>query len=130
MSVPRYWREIPRRYRLIGSKCTNCGRTYFPPRNVCRECGSKRMEEVKLSERGKVITWAVIYDPPRGFEKYVPYIIAIVELDDGTRIMTQITDCEPDEIRIGTRVYAVFRKIREEGESGIIYYGYKFKPLQ
>lgn len=130
MSVSRYWREIPRRYRLIGSKCTNCGRTYFPPRSVCRECGSTRMKEVKLSERGKVITWAVIYDPPRGFEKYVPYIIAIVELDDGTRIMTQITDCEPDEIQIGTRVYAVFRKIREEGKSGIIYYGYKFKPLQ
>lgn len=130
MSVPRHWREIPKRYRLIGSKCPNCGKTYFPPRNVCRECGATKLEEVKLSETGRIITWSVVHEPPRGFERYVPYVIAVVELDDGTRLMSQITDCEPEELQIGTRVHTVFRKIREEGESGIIYYGYKFKPIK
>jgi len=48
MSIARFWRETPRRYNLGGSKCTNCGTTYFPPRSVCPECTRHRQSIEKM----------------------------------------------------------------------------------
>ena len=128
-SVPRYWRERKYLYRLIGSECKKCGRRYFPPRKVCLHCKSTEMREVKLPETGRILTYSIVYVSPRGFEKYVPYIIAIVELDDGTRVFTQLTDIKPEDVKVGMRVIATFRRIREQSKDGIIEYGVKFKPI-
>ncbi len=127
-SVPRYWRERKYRYRLVGSKCVKCGKTFYPPRPVCQGCGSREMEEIKLPEEGKVLTYTVIRSPPAGFELKAPYVIAIVELDDDTRVLAQLTDVEPEEVSIGMRVKAVLRRIREQSPTGIIEYGIKFAP--
>ncbi len=129
MSVPRYWRGIKYHYRLIGSECLSCGKRYYPPRKVCPICHSRNLRDVKLPERGKVLTFTVIRVPPRGYEKYAPYVIAIVELIDGTRVLAQLTDIEPEEVNIGIEVEAVLRKICENGEEGIIQYGIKFRPV-
>lgn len=88
------------------------------------------MEEIKLSGRGKLITYTVIYTPPSNFENQVPYAVGIVELDEGPRITSQIVDCDPEKLKIGMRVEAVFRKIQEDGDTGAIYYGYKFRPVE
>ena len=56
-----------------------------------------------------------------------PYVLAIIQLDEGPRLTAQV-DCKPEEIYIGMRVKAAFRKILEEGEDGIIHYGTKFIP--
>lgn len=66
--------------------------------------------------------------PPRGYEFQVPYIIGIVELGEGVKILSQIVDVFPEEVRVGMPVEMVFRKIREAGVEGIIEYGYKFRP--
>ena len=55
-----------------------------------------------------------------------PYIIALIELDEGAKILGQIIDAEPEEVKIGDRVRSTLRKLGEEGKAGIIYYGYKF----
>jgi hypothetical protein len=55
--------------------------------------------------------------------------MAIVKLDEGPCFTTQIVDCDLDEIHIGIRVKKVFRKIQEDGEAGLIHYGFKFKPI-
>ncbi len=128
-SVPRYWRERRYKYLLIGSECKKCGKRYYPPRKVCLNCKSTDLVEVKLPETGKVVTYTTIWVSPRGFEKYIPYIIAIIELDDGTRLISQLTDVKPEDVKIGMRVIATFRRIREQSESGIIEYGVKFKPI-
>lgn len=129
MSVPRFWREIPYRYQLIGTSCKTCGNAFFPPRSICPNCrGSGRVEELKLSGRGEVVTYTVVRVAPEGFEKEAPYVVGIVKLEEGPRITSQIVDCDPDDVGIGTKVRAVFRKIGEEGPSGAIYYGYKFVP--
>ena len=130
-AVPRYWREIPQRYNLLGNQCTVCDKLYFPPRESCPYCRRRsigKMKDVKLSERGKVITYSIIYDAPENFEGQAPYPIAIIELDEGPRITAQIVDCKPEDVKIGMRVKATFRKIQEDGYIGAIYYGYKFKP--
>ena len=129
MSVPRYWRETKYRYRLIGERCASCGATFFPRNAVCLGCGSKDLEECKLADRGKVVTWTVVRNPPEGFEKYAPYVVALVELEDGVQVLSQIVDVEPDEVETGMRVEAAFRRVREDGDSGIIEYGYKFRPV-
>ena len=129
MGVPRFWREIPYRYQMIGTRCSTCDTTYFPPRFICPNCrGSGKVSETKLSGLGEVITYTVVRVAPEGFEKEAPYVVGIIKLDEGPRITSQIVDCDLAEIQIGTKVRSVFRKIGEEGPSGAIYYGYKFVP--
>ncbi|MCW4048450.1 MAG: Zn-ribbon domain-containing OB-fold protein [Candidatus Bathyarchaeota archaeon] len=128
MSVPRYWREEVPRYRLQGKKCKACGAKYFPARPVCT-CGSTEFGEYKLSETGEVVTWTVIRNPPMGYEKYKPYMVGLIELDDGIKILSQVVDVDPEEVSAGLKVEAVFRKVKEDGKEGIIQYGYKFRPV-
>lgn len=126
--IVRGWRHIPQRYNLIGSKCTHCGAVYFPVRVICPECRRKgKLEEIKLSGKGKIHTYSVIHTPTDDFKLISPYVVAIIELEEGTRITSQIVDSYGDDIEIGDEVELVFRKIREEGDDGVISYGYKFK---
>lgn len=85
-----------------------------------------KMKERKLSGRGEVISYTIIHVGPEDFEEQVPYPIAIIQLEEGPRITGQIVDCEPDDVKIGMKVESTFRKIQQDGNTGAIYYGYKF----
>lgn len=87
------------------------------------------MIEYQLSGKGKIYSFTVVRTPPKGFEKYAPYIIGIVKLDEGPMVLSQIVDAKPEELYIGMPVRMVFRKIFEEQENGLIHYGYKFTPV-
>lgn len=131
MAVPRFWREIPSRYNLVGSKCGSCGTLDFPPRAVCPKCGRRsigKMARTRLSGRGTVVSFSVIHDAPKDFDMMKPYVLAIVELEEGLRVTSQIIDAETEDVQIGMPVEAAFRKLGEEGEAGVIHYGYKFRP--
>jgi len=129
MTTPsRYWREIPQRYRLEANKCKNCGIVFFPPRLICPQCRKRDLEETKLAEKGKVLFFTIIRVPPRQFVDQAPYAVGIVKLDGGVNLTGQIVDCDFEDLKIGLRVKIEFRKIFEEGESGILCYGYKFVP--
>jgi len=124
----RYWREIPQRYRFEANKCKNCGAVFFPPRLICPECKKREFEETKLAEKGKILTYTIIRVPPRQFVDQAPYAVGIVELDDGVKLTAQIVDCDFEDLKIGLKVKLEFRKIFDEGEAGILCYGYKFVP--
>ena len=130
LSVPRFWRNTESRYNLVGSLCVNCNEAYFPPKRICPLCRRQsKLEKAKFAGTGEVVSYTVIHSAPEGFEKETPYIMAIVKLDEGPKLTTQIVDCcDGQEVQIGMRVESVFRKIREGGSKGIIYYGFKFKP--
>jgi uncharacterized OB-fold protein len=128
MFPARYWREEPQRYRLEANRCKKCGKTHFPPRLVCAGCKSRDFETVKLKDEGKLLTYTVIRIPPSQFVEQSPYAMGIVELDGGTRILTQVADCDLDNVQIGMRVKVEFRKIQQDGEAGILCYGYKCVP--
>jgi uncharacterized OB-fold protein len=128
MSSPRYWREIPQRYRFEGAKCKGCGKVFFPPRLICPECKSKEFENIQLKKDGKVLTYTIIRVPPSQFVDQAPYAMGVVELADGVKLLTQITDCDLEKIDIGMKVRVEFRKIYDEGHAGIICYGYKCVP--
>jgi uncharacterized OB-fold protein len=125
MISPRYAREIPQRYRLEASKCTGCGKINFPPRLVCPSCSSREFETVKLSDEGKILTYTIIRVSSETFSRETPYAVAIIEVNDGARLMAMIADTDLDNVAIGKNVKLVFRKIQDEGVSGLHCYGYK-----
>jgi len=124
----RYWREIPQRYRLEAGKCKGCGTVCFPPRVICPRCGSREFEKTRLAGAGKLLTYTIIRVAPHQFEDQAPYAVGIAELDDGVRLTAQVVDCDFSELAVGMRVSLEFRRVSEEGEAGVIYYGYKFVP--
>lgn len=131
--VARFWREIPQRYNLIGNKCGSCARVFFPPRESCPYCRRKsigKMQDLKLSGKGEIVTYTIIHAGPENFKKQVPYPIAIIKLEEGPQLTAQIVDCDIDDVKIGMKVKSTFRRIQEDGYTGAIYYGYKFKPLE
>jgi len=128
MRVPIYWRNIPFNYRLAGWRCNRCGTFHHNKPVVCRRCRSKEFTQVELPKKGKLLAYTVVNSPPKEFAQFAPYIIGVVELEDGTRILAQLTDFKDDELKEGVRVEAVFRKLKVNGEQGIIEYGYKFRP--
>jgi uncharacterized OB-fold protein len=128
MAAPRYWREIPQRYRFEAARCKKCEKVHFPPRIVCAECGAREFEDYTLANQGKVVTYTIIRVPPAPFKDQSPYAVGVIELDDGVRLMAQIADCNFDQLKIGQKVRAEFRKLQEEGQAGVLQYGYKFVP--
>jgi uncharacterized OB-fold protein len=125
----RYWREIPQRYRYEAAKCKKCEKVFFPPRRVCSQCGTREFEKTHLPQEGKVETFTVIRVAPSGFSDEAPYAVGIVSLPGGIKVTAQIVDCDPTRLTIGDRVRLEFRKIRQDGDSGILCYGYKFVPV-
>ena len=119
---PRYAREVPQRYRYEAAK-TKSGKVFFPPRLVYP--GGEKAEKHILSQIGKVLTYTTLHVAPTEYSDLTPYVMAIVELEDGARITTQIADVDPTTVRTGMRVRIEFRKIRTEGHEGLLCYGYK-----
>jgi uncharacterized OB-fold protein len=128
MPSPRYWREIPSRYRLEASKCAACGKVSYPLRRVCPGCRSEEHETIKLSHAARVITSTVVHVPPGDFLMEAPYALAVVETPEGARMMIQVVDCDPAEVVAGLVVNLEFRLIRKEGKGGILCYGHKGVP--
>jgi hypothetical protein len=129
MFAPRYWREIPQRYRMEAAKCSGCGYIAFPPRLICPKCKGRAFESVRLPKEGKILTYTVIHIPATPFKDEAPFAIAVVELEGGARITSQVVDCDPTSLKIGQKVRTEFRKIQESGEAGVLCYGYKCVPV-
>jgi uncharacterized OB-fold protein len=131
MAGVRFWREFDTRYRMQATRCPSCDLIYFPPRPVCRKCRRSsvgKMEKVPLPVKGTIASYTVVHQGQKGFDAQVPYVIAIVEFEGGVTILGQVVDCDPEDVDIGMEVKPVFRRVREEGEAGVIHYGYKFAP--
>ena len=84
---------------------------------------------MKLKGTGEILTYAVVHDAPAAFEMQKPYVLAIIETEEGVRLTSQVIDVAPEDVRIGMRVQSVFRKLGQEGHAGVIHYGYKFRPI-
>jgi len=129
MFPSRIWRDSPQRYRLEAVKCSKEGHVYFPPRRVAPgTLDGSTLEPYKLPDNGTIYTYTIIEVPPSQFKDEAPYVVGIIELSDGTKIMCQITDCEPDKLEVGQAVKLEFRRIQTHGEHGVLSYGYKAVP--
>lgn len=124
----RVWREQPQRYRMMANRDKKTGKVYFPPRIVAPGDLKAEFEDVQLSGEGTVVTYTIIQVPPTPYSDLAPYALAIVETPEGARLMTQIADCDPEDVKIGMKVEFEFRRLYEENEASVIYYGYKAVP--
>jgi hypothetical protein len=106
-----YW-EAAHKGELRMQKCGDCGLVRFPPSILCASCLSEKADWVKLSGRGTVFSWIVIHQSQHpAFNADTPYNVAIVELEEGPRLHTNIVDCANEDIHIGMAVEVVFDKV-------------------
>lgn len=128
MELARNWRLRRTRFSLEGAQCATCGKLVFPARPVCPDCRGRALHPYRFSGRGDVYSFSTVYDAPSGFTGYAPYIVAMVRLSEGPLVTAQLTDVNPEAVFIGMPVEMVTRKLSEDGENGLIVYGYKFRP--
>lgn len=129
MSVPSYWRSRAQRLALVGEICPHCNAKLFPPRDICPHCGGPAKARFAFSGRGTVYSFTRVNVPPSAFEEYAPYVVALIALEEGPLVTAQLTDVNPDEVYIGMPVEMVTRQLYQDGEKGLITYGYKFRPV-
>jgi hypothetical protein len=111
----RGWWEALQRHELYVQRCRACATTRLPPRAVCPACLSSDVEWVRATGRGTIYSFTVTHqNQAPGFREELPYVLAIVELAEGPRIMTNVVGCAPDDVRIGTPVEVVFDDVTPE----------------
>lgn len=112
---------------LLGSRCKACAQIAFPPRAVCSNCFSEEMENIPLSTKGKLYTYTIIGFPPPGMT--APYAIGYIDLPEGVRIFSILTDWDQESLKVGMDVELVLGKFREDKEGNEVL-TYKFRPAQ
>ena len=127
MTVPIVWRFKEGRQRLVGGRCDSCGRAFYPATHGCPYCGSRRVKRVSLPREGRIVSYSIIYSATDDAKFEAPVVLALVDLGVA-RVIAEITDVDPSDVSEGMKVEAILRKVREEGESGVIVYALKFRP--
>jgi uncharacterized OB-fold protein len=121
-SLP-YW-QAAKEHRLALPKCEDCDKFWFPPSRACPHCLSMNVSFQTVSGRGKVfsfVTFHRVYRP--AFAQDVPYVVALVELEEGPRVLTNILGISHEDVRCEMPVEVVFDDYDDEISSP------KFRPL-
>lgn len=103
-----YW-DACARHELAIQRCESCARFQFYPRVMCVHCSSRTLTWERVSGLGTVYSFTIVHRPPsRELMERVPYVVALVDLDEGVRMMTHVVGCDPSEIEVGKRVEVAF----------------------
>jgi uncharacterized OB-fold protein len=86
---------------LLASRCTNCGEVHFPRADACTYCATEDPEPVDLTSHGTLWAWTAVTAPPPGYVGEVPFGIGVVELPEGVRVITRLTESDPESLRAG-----------------------------
>jgi hydroxymethylglutaryl-CoA synthase len=124
-SITCLWRESRNVLALYGTRCRHCGHPQYPAQRVCAYCQTKdQYEGYKFSDkRGTVVAYTVDYLTTN---REAPAVVGIVDFEGGGRMMCEITECEPAQIKVGMPVEMCFRKIGLKG--GFQNYFWKARP--
>jgi len=109
-----YWKAA-RRHELVFQKCRSCGQEIYFPRTICYRCLSGDLEWVRSTGQGIVYSYTIIYQASyESFAPDVPYVYAIVELQEGIRMISNIININPLLVKIGMKVKVVFEDVTNE----------------
>jgi uncharacterized protein len=103
-----FW-DAAKEHTLLLRRCADCGKAHFYPRRFCPSCWSADVSWEAAGGGATLYTWSVVYAndlPP--FGERVPYVAAVVDLDEGPRMMTNVVDCEPDALQVGMKLTVAF----------------------
>ncbi|RLA39649.1 MAG: nucleic acid-binding protein [Gammaproteobacteria bacterium] len=104
--------------------CSQCEASFYYPRQWCPQCFNQDLSWLELSGRGKVYSFSVVHQSPLpSYQDDVPYVLAIIELEEGPRMMTNILNCDVDKVRVDMPVEVTFE---ERGDMTIP----QFQPLK
>ena len=108
-----FW-EACHEHRLSLQKCDHCGTVRYYPRPFCPECQSGDHQWITCSGRGTVYSFTVVHRPlTRWFKGKVPMTVAVVELEEGTRMMSNVIDVDPEQVKVGMPVQVSFEDVDE-----------------
>ena len=113
-----FWRSVDRRAMAL-PRCGACGRFHFYPRPVCPECWSDDLDWRPVCGRGTVWSYTIVrfaHGAHVGWKTRVPYAVALIELEEGVRMMGNVVDCAVESVRTGMAVQLAYR----EYEDGLI----------
>ena len=118
-----FWDAV-KRHQLSLPKCKACGQLHYFPRPFCPHCFSWDLEWVRCSGKGKLYSYVINHRPAPGFEEEAPYVIAVVELDEGPRMLSNLIDIEPapEAVQVDMPVEILFQDVDEETTM------FKFRP--
>jgi uncharacterized OB-fold protein len=103
------------KHELRIQRCAACGHNQFFPRIYCTKCFGDRVDWIKASGRATVLSFTIVRRPPSPvFADEVPYVVALVTLDEGPTLMTNIVGCAPEKVAIGMPVEVTFDDWTEE----------------
>jgi len=109
-----FW-EGCKREELLIQKCRDCGTFIFYPKMYCTNCLSSNLEWIKSRGKGKIYTHMTVYGfQPTEFSEDVPYVVAVIQLDEGVRMMSNIVNCKEEEVFCNMPVEVVFEKVTKE----------------
>lgn len=118
-----FW-EATKRHELVIQKCADCNDYRFAPKEVCPKCASMDYEWSKVSGEGTVYSYTVMERAPNAaWQAEAPYVIALVDLKEGARVMSHVVGCKPGDVKIGMPVRVVFEDVTSDISL------YKFQPL-
>jgi uncharacterized OB-fold protein len=109
-----FW-DAARAGRFLIKRCRECGRAHFYPRPFCPHCWSTAVDWEEASGAASLYTWSVVHQndlPP--WPERVPYVAAVVDLEEGPRVITNVVDCEFDRLRVGMPLQVTFRPASDD----------------
>ena len=111
LATAKFW-EAAREGKLLIQECGDCGVRQFFPQAHCRSCLSENVEWIEAGGRGKIYSYTVVHRPPTAqFQEDAPYVVALIELEEGVCMMSNIVGIEPSAVCVGMEVEVVFEEI-------------------
>jgi uncharacterized OB-fold protein len=119
-----FW-DAARDHKLVIQKCKDCDKYVFYPRIACPHCFSDELIWVQASGKGKIYTYSVVVsNAPSAFVQDMPYVIAVIRLDEGVQMLSNVVGCDPQEVTCDMPVEVTFEKLDEHFTLP------KFKPIR
>jgi len=103
---------------LVGGRCEECGLVCFPTSDICPYCSADSVTPIELSRSGVLWAWTAVTAPPPGYEGAVPYGFGVVELPEGVRVITRLTEPDPSKLESGQSMQLVLVPLTAAVDSG------------
>lgn len=108
VETEKFW-DGCRSHQLLIQQCDECGYYQFYPRIMCSKCSSRKVQWIQASGRGTVKSFTIIHRAiSPAYQKEVPYVLALIQLDEGPTMMSNIIQCNPNDVAIGMKVEVSF----------------------
>jgi uncharacterized OB-fold protein len=111
------------RPHLLGGRCPVCHQHHFPYSGICPYCASAGTEAAELSTSGRLWAWTAVTHPPPGYKGEVPYGFGVVELPEGIRVLTRLTEADPARLQADQPMHMVIEPLHlaDDGRPVVVY---------